>query len=497
MARKAQKATEPSQTAVFRLLVREAMHPRTEILAVREGTTCSDLIARITAERASCAIVVDPNVRPIGIITEQDIARRIAFRIPPETPVESAMTSPVMTIQRRDYLYHAIARMRRNRLRHMPVVDHDGRLVGGLHLHDALGAASERLMGQIEQLTHEDTVEGLHEVKDALVELAEELFGDNVPAPEIQQMISHINNDMYRRVGEGAISAMESEGWGAPPVVASTIVMGSGGRGENYLFPDQDNGFILTDYPDADHGRIDTYFIELAERMCRDLNDIGLPYCNGYCMAMNPLWRKTLSQWIEQITSWGRKSNFVAIRLSDIFFDFQPVWGDRALARELRNAVTGMVRHNHFFLRQMFQDKSDHNVALGMFGRIVTEKDKDEYRGQVDLKYTGTIPLVGAIRLLALREGVEETSTLDRIVGLEEHGVLTVTEKEDLTNAFHVITDILLRKQIKDFKAGRRVNYHINPDSLNKRHKSTLVNALRSIDSLRKRVHMEFTAEIL
>jgi len=497
MARKVQKESEPSQIAVFRLLVREAMHPRTEILAVREGTTCADLIARIAAERASCAIVVDLNVRPIGIITEQDIARRITFRMPPDTPVESVMTTPVMTIQRRDYLYHAIAWMRWNRLRHMPVVDRDGQLVGGLYLHDAIGAASERLMGQIDPLTHEDSVEGLHEVKDALVELAEELFSDNVPAPEIQQLISHINNDMYRRVGEAAVNAMEMEGWGKPPVVASTIVMGSSGRGENYLFPDQDNGFILSEYPDADHGRIDTYFIELAERMCRDLNDIGLPYCNGYCMAMNPLWRKTLSQWIEQITLWGRKSNFVAIRLSDIFFDFQPVWGDRTLARELRHAVTGMVRHNHFFLRQMFQDKSDHNVALGMFGRIVTQKDEDGYGGQVDLKYTGTIPLVGAIRLLALREGVEETSTLGRIAGLQEHGVLRMTEKEDLTNAFHVITDILLRKQIKDFKAGRRVNYHVDPDTLNKRHRASLVSALKSIDSLRKRVHMEFTAEIL
>ena len=31
--------------------------------------------------------------------------------------------------------------------------------------------------------------------------------------------------------------------------------MGSGGRGESYLFPDQDNGFILADYPDAEHTR--------------------------------------------------------------------------------------------------------------------------------------------------------------------------------------------------------------------------------------------------
>jgi signal-transduction protein with cAMP-binding, CBS, and nucleotidyltransferase domain len=351
-------------------------------------------------------------------------------------------------------------------------------------------------MGQIDRLSHEGTLDGLKEVKAAQVELAEELFADNLPAPEIQQLLTRINNDMYRRIGEIVLGQMADEGWGDPPVTAATIVMGSGGRGENYLFPDQDNGFIVSDYPDSEHGRIDTFFIELAERMCRNLNAVGIPYCNGYCMAVNPLWRKTLSQWIEQITLWGRKSNFVAIRLADIFFDFQPVWGDRELAHELRRKVTEMVRHNHYFLKQMFQDQADHNVALGFFGGFITEKEKQEYKGHVNLKYTGTIPLVEAIRLLALREGVEETSTLERVRVLHEQGVLGVNENDDLVSAFYLITDIMLRKQIRDYKAGRRVNYFVDPNTLTKRDRVMLLESLKSINNVRKRVHLEFTAEI-
>ncbi len=478
------------------MLVRDFMRSRSELLAVRVGTRCADMIALMAAEKASCAIIVDAAGRPIGIITEQDIARRIAYRIPGETVVETVMTSPVMTIERRDYLYHAIAWMRRNNLRHMPVVDRDGRLEGMLYLHDALAVSTERLMGQIDRLSHEGTLEGLKDVKEAQVELAEELFSDNLPAPDIQQLLTRINNDLYRRIGESSIGQMAAEGWGDFPVTATTIVMGSGGRGENYLFPDQDNGFIIADYPDGEHGRIDSYFIELAERMCRDLNAVGIPYCNGYCMAVNPLWRKTLSQWIEQITLWGRKSNFVAIRLADIFFDFQPVWGDRELAAELRSKVTEMVRHNHYFLRQMFQDQADHNVALGFFGGFITEKEKEEYRGQVNLKYTGTIPLVEAVRLLALREGVEETSTLERVRALHGQGVLSINEHDDLTSAFYLITDVLLRKQIRDYKAGRRVSYFVDPDALTKRDRVMLLESLKAINNVRKRVHMEFTAEI-
>ncbi len=485
-----------SRVAVFSMLVRDFMRTRHEVLVVRLGVRCADMVSLLKAEGASCAVVVDAAGLPIGIITERDIARRIAFRVAPETPVENVMTSPVTTIRRDEYLYHAIAEMRRMKLRHMPVVDHGGRLCGIIYLHDALTAAAERLIRQIERLSHEGTLDGLREVKAAQVELADELFEDDLPAVEIQHILTRINNDMYRRIGDGSLRAMAEEGWGDFPVKAATIVMGSGGRGENYLFPDQDNGFVIADYPDHEHGRIDRFFLELAERMCRDLNAVGIPYCNGYCMAVNPLWRKTLPQWIEQIRLWGKKSNFVAIRLSDIFFDFQPVWGHFELAQELRQAVTEMVSHNHYFLRQMFRETSEHNVALGFFGGFATEKDKKEYKGHVNLKYAGTIPLVEAMRLLALREGVEETGTLDRIRALNARGILGDSEREDLSAAFHLITDVLLRQQIADYKAGARVGYYVDPNTLQKRQRTMLLDALKAIDSTRKRVHMEFTGDI-
>jgi len=126
----------------------------------------------------------------------------------------------------------------------------------------------------------------------------------------------------------------------------------------------------------------------------------------------------------------------------------------------------------------------------------LTEKEKEEFKGQVNLKYTGTIPLVEAVRLLALREGVEETSTLERVRALHDQGVLSVNEHDDLTSAFYLITDILMRKQIRDYKAGRRVSYYVDPDALTKRDRVMLLESLKAINNVRKRVHMEFTAEI-
>ena len=74
-----------------------------------------------------------------GIVTEQDVLRRLKGA---EQPVEAIMTAPVLTVRADDQLYRAIGFMRRHRLRHMPVVDGQGAVVGMLELHEALAVAA-------------------------------------------------------------------------------------------------------------------------------------------------------------------------------------------------------------------------------------------------------------------------------------------------------------------------------------------------------------------
>lgn len=273
--------------------------------------------------------------------------------------------------------------------------------------------------------------------------------------------------------------------------------MGSGGRGENFIGPDQDNGFIIEDYPDEEHHRIDGYFMELASRMVVMLDTIGLPQCRGYCMATNPMWRKTLSQWFLQLEGWRRRRNRVALQLSDIFFDFQPVWGrQRDLARQLRHHITAILREDRAFLRAMYEEVSDHNVGLGIFGGFVTEKDDSDYRGQIDLKHRALLPLVEAARLFSLREGVECTGTLVRLDALHERGILSAHESEALKGAFLHVANLLLRQQITDFQAGKKISRFVHPDRLSKHVKEQLADAMKSIDRFRDRVRAELTANL-
>ena len=483
-----------SQTAVFRYLVRD--HMKAPPVVVAPALPALEVVARMSAARASAAAVVDEHSRMVGILTEQDVVRRIAGRGLDAAPVVDLMSRPVETIPDHQPLYEAVGRMRRLGLRHMPVVDAAGLLTGMLYLHDALAAAQPQVVETIDRLTHEDSLDGLREIKAAQVRLAKQLFEDHVPAPEIQQLISSINNDIHRRVIRLNLDALEANGWGPPPVGFAAIVMGSGGRGESFLFPDQDNGFVLEPYPDEAHARIDPFFIELAARMNSQLDRLGFPLCRGGVMAINPVWRKTLPQWEAQIGRWVRRRAEVALQLCDVLFDFRSVFGRDDLAERLRAAILALLQRNLGFLREMFGVQADHRTALGWFGRLVTERDDPEHKGQINLKYAGTLPLAEAVRLLALRHGVAATGTLARIAALAARGELTPDERDYLEGAFAHITGLQLRQQIRDYEAGLPIGNFVDPDALTRRELDILKDGFRAINGFRERLRIELTGEV-
>ncbi|MBF0392976.1 MAG: CBS domain-containing protein, partial [Alphaproteobacteria bacterium] len=424
-------------------------------------------------------------------------ARRIAFRVAPETPVGEVMTAPVRTARDGERLHAALARMRRARLDHLVVVDESGRLVGTLALADATAAMATGLIRQIDRLTIEPVPDSPRRVKEGQAHLARALLDDGVPATDALRLLSDLNDAIYGRVIEDALAQMAEAGWGAPPRPFAAIVMGSAGRGESLLRPDQDNGFVIADYPDAEHTPIDRFFIELAGRMTRGLDAIGFPFCNGFVMATNPIWRKTLPQWQAQIDGWSRLRDPVALLHADIFYDFQVAWGPAALGAALRRHVLAVARQTPRFLRDMATNESHHMVGLGWFKRFVTDPDEGPHQGEINLKRNALLPIVEAVRLYALREGVAATNTQDRIAALANKGVFSRDERAALSGAFEHVAELLLRGQIADTLAGRKPSAYVAPDALPGHDKDILALAMKAVDRLNTRLRADFTGGIL
>ncbi|MDA1099164.1 MAG: DUF294 nucleotidyltransferase-like domain-containing protein [Proteobacteria bacterium] len=483
-----------SRAMAFRHLAGEHMLAPPPVL--RLGSTVGQAVDSLTQAASDIVVIVDAEGIPCGVLTEQDVARRVVFRLDSDSPLDGVMSQPVRVIRAHDLIFHAIARMRRAGLRHMPVVDDRDCLVGMLTLEGALARINGQLVDQIESLSRPDTPGGMAEVRAAQLQVAEQLLADGAPAPEVQALVSHINNDIYRRMLRHCVRVLTEEGRGLPPREFCLLVMGSGGRRESYLNPDQDNGLIIADYPDAEHDKIDGYFLELADRLTQAMAGVGMPLCNGNVMAVNPLWRKTASQWQAQMDYWLSRRNPAALRLSDIFFDFCGVAGERRLAAELRDYITVRLRNNRSFIREMFLQDEHFGVALGLFNRFIVEKDDKGHRGELNLKITGTLPLVDGIRALALLHGVPDTGTLARIAKLQDQGVLDKDEADYLSGAFHHICQLLLRQQLTDQRQGKAVSNYVHPASLTDREDDMLVDALKAIRNLRDRLRSDLSGEL-
>ena len=481
-----------SQAKLFRSIVRDHMGQKPVEIALT--ASIGEAVNILAQAGTGGAVVTDPHGRPIGILTEHDVVRRVAWRAAPDQPVEEVMTAPIVTVSADDHLLDAITTMRRHRLSRVPVLDASGRLAGLLALQDVLLLLSGWFTRVIDQLVQDGSLDGLRRVKERGVDLAEEYLNDGMPIAELQAMLTEINFELHRRALLLAVNGLAVDGWGDPPVPFALIVMGSAGRGECLLAPDQDNALVLADYDDEAHARIDAYFVPLAERFVRLLDAIGFPLCLGNVMATNPVWRKRISEWRKQIAIWLRKRTETQLLLSDILIDFQHVWGDVTLSQALRRHVMQAIARNPTFVRDLFTIEADHGAALGWFGRLRSERDKQDRPGMINLKLRGTLPLVEAVRLLSLRAGLPATSTLDRLDGLLAKGALHPEDHDNLKDAFGFISRLLLRQQVEDFAAGREVGDFVPEERLSKREKDHLVTCLRGIVNVRSTLEADLAS---
>ncbi len=73
-------------------------------LLVAVSDSCRVVVERLRNTGASEVIVSDQQGHALGIVTEQDISRRIACDDRDDSAIESVMSSPVVSISASDFL---------------------------------------------------------------------------------------------------------------------------------------------------------------------------------------------------------------------------------------------------------------------------------------------------------------------------------------------------------------------------------------------------------
>jgi signal-transduction protein with cAMP-binding, CBS, and nucleotidyltransferase domain len=395
--------------------------------------------------RVSSLLTVDERERPLGILTERDLLIAVADQgaAALETTVASLMHAPVVSLPPDAFVFSALARMAHGRFRHLAVVDPlDGRLLGIVTAGALLKLRAQHALVLAEDIGAARNVRELGALQQKLPAIAAGLLQERIAARQIAAVISSVLRDISGRAAELAAMSLEAEGRKAPARWCY-LVLGSGGRGESLLVPDQDNA-LIHDAPTDD----DEWFAELGKRASGLLDAAGIPFCRGQVMAMNRNLRHNLKGWREEVEFWVQNPAPEALLNADIFYDFQPVAGDFALAAELRDAATDLGR-DPGFIRALAGTAARRGTALNIFGRF---RQQD---GRVDLKRGGLLPIVSGGRVLALKLGAKATATPDRWRAATEAGLIRGEDFARIDDAHEMILELILSQQIADLAARR------------------------------------------
>ncbi len=113
-------------------------------VSVASSTAVRDAISQMVRNRIGCVLVVDDD-KLTGIFTERDVLNRIGpDRTSLDHPIGEHMTKSPETVKMDDSIAYALHCMSINGLRHMPVVDAEGRAMSIVSARDVLRLLSVR-----------------------------------------------------------------------------------------------------------------------------------------------------------------------------------------------------------------------------------------------------------------------------------------------------------------------------------------------------------------
>lgn len=265
-----------------------------------------------------------------------------------------------------------------------------------------------------------ESVETLRTMRDQWNESLRDSFRTASP-PEWNESVNLAHDGFIRQTIALTEREMVSSGAGAPPQPYAFVLFGSGGRREQTLWSDQDNGVIVQDGEEDEEQPTGTYFAELSRRISANLRKVGYPPCDGNVLCTNPLWRKPLRDWKRTMDEWFAEPNWENVRYLLILADFRAVYGESSLWSALRDRYEAFLRDHPEFFSHLVNNTLHHKVSINLFGQLVTERYGED-AGGIDIKYGAYIPMVNGVRLLALQSGIRESSTAGRLARLREAG---------------------------------------------------------------------------
>ena len=125
-----------------------------EVKTIRPDVSVAEALRRLRAEGIGSLVVSENGMNLAGILSDRDILNAIAdhgIDVLGES-VRSVMTEKVFTCSREDRVSALMALMTNRRIRHIPVVEKDGRLCGMVSIGDVVKQRLDDIQSEADAL---------------------------------------------------------------------------------------------------------------------------------------------------------------------------------------------------------------------------------------------------------------------------------------------------------------------------------------------------------
>lgn len=445
---------------------------------------------RMAAEQVSCLFIGCSDQEIWGYITDITLRDRLLARqLSPQIPVSEIMESNMVSIHPEAFLVEALLLMFRTKSRYLLVKNQKGYL-GWISRTKILTEQSQGPFMFVQSVKEARQITELKAKWTRMPEIIHLLICRGMKARIVNQIITTVADTITQRVIERVFKDI-----GQAPAKFVFFVMGSEGRGELTLKTDQDNAIIYEDKANEQREVVREYFLDFATRVSTALDEIGIVFCEGELMAMNPKWTHSLSHWKRNYETWIQDASQETAMNYATFFDCRAIYGEANLLEELEEFMDIQLQSapERFYVN-LGHNALQYEPPLTFFRQIRTEKIEGEK--QINLKQTMRT-IVDLARVYVLKYRIFETNTERRIHALAEKGVFSAKEAMELTQAFDYLMSLRLENQAQlILEKGKKPKNFLAIDQLTKVQSVTLIEIFKVVQDFQARIKITFTRSL-
>lgn len=450
-------------------------------VVVDPGTPVREVVRRMVEARASCVVVRLAPWR-VGIVTDRDLLTRVVARDRPAgRPVAEVMTRDVRTIGAEATAESALLEMLAAGVRHLPVLDASGEVLGVLAAVDLLSAQAQtplRLRLTIARTSGTDLEAAARRVP----QVVSAAISAGQTGRQAAATLSVLLTSITRRQVDLVLERM-----GPPPVPFAWLVLGSTARREAALSSDVDTALVWDGEDHDPHLR--GWFSALATEVHDGMRRCGVEIDDHGVSADDPRFARSLDAWRSALAGWRQEpAEGQAVIYLSALADAVPAWGGEPWPA-LRAAIA-TARADAAVRRLCARAAVVRRPPTGFVRDLVVEHG-GAHAGRLDVSRGGITLIVDIARCAAEAAGADVLGTADRLAAASAAGVLAETDARTLEEAHEFLTRLRLEHQVEQLEAGLEPDDHLDPGELTPLTRSHVREALRAIARLQGMVEAD------